>query len=43
MSQFLKAAQFAMKMSLDKTLTVGEREQWFETAKQLFGEARSEK
>lgn len=40
MNQFLKAAQFAMKMSLDKTLPADEREQWFETAKELYAEAR---
>lgn len=43
MNQYLQAARFAMRAAMDASLPKGEREQWFETAKELYAEAQSEK
>lgn len=40
MNQYLQAARFAAQMAMDASLPKGEREQWFETAKELYSEAR---
>ncbi|MEG1651910.1 MAG: hypothetical protein RRZ38_00100 [Hafnia sp.] len=38
MNQYLQAARFAMQAAMDASLPKGEREQWFETARQIKGE-----